>query len=258
MNDYKYNIYSPTLSYGSKPNFITNGDLSSKAGFSSVYSVKQEDAKAIEEAGTTAGFRGIVWSERLWIDVDSYEAADEVEAKLKEMELDYVAYDTGGRGAHFGILRPCSPSHVLPAQDKEWVKAHFEGKVDLGIYTHLHLFRLPGTVHASTGRTKELVTRQSGKGLIHGPWQPKHTNTYSRIDPASLGSSSIFINFDIMAKTIPARVGDRHGNLVRIAYALREANVPVEVARWWVYEVNKLFSEPKEESQVEAALRGIL
>lgn len=257
-----FHIYSPGLYYSAEPVFHSGIALDSKTGFASLYAVSGQDREAIEQAGTTKGFAGVVWGQRLWLDVDSYEAADKVETKLKEMKYDYVAYDTGGRGAHFGILRNSAPSHLLPAQDRAWAKKHFESEADTSIYTHLHLFRLPGTIHASTGKPKVLVTRQSGESLIYAkldniiPSSSGNLGTLSTLQSDS-NSRSVFDNFDIMAQTGPARNGNRHPTLVRLAYSLKGASVPVDKSFWWLCEANKMFPEPKDEKEIEKIVRDV-
>lgn len=260
MNGFIYRVYSPGLYYSAKPCFLDPDALGSKTGFASLYAVSDETRKAIEQVGTTKEFAGCVWSERLWLDVDSYEAAEKVENRLKEMGYDYIAYDTGGRGAHFGIARDTAPSHVLPAQDKAWVKKHFpEPEVDKSLYTHLHLFRIPGTLHGTTGKPKVLVSRQSGKVLVHEPYKPSENRsiaTFSNVGAPS-GTGSIFDNFSIMSQTGPARNGNRHPTLVRLAYALKAGSIPIDKAYWWLSETNKMFEEPKGEQEIEKIIKDI-
>lgn len=254
-----YHVYSPGLYYPPTPVFAFNRDLDNKQGFASLYGVSQQDAECIIEAGSTKGFAGCVWSERLWIDCDSYEVADKVESKLKGLGYDYVAYDTGGRGVHFGVLRDSAPSHLLPIQDRAWVQSQFpESEVDKSIYTPLHLFRLPGTVHASTGKPKVLVVRQSGKSLVHVKYVAEARVAISfSFDDALSDSGSVFDNFNVMAQTGPARNGNRHPSLVRLAYSLKAASVPVDKAYWWLCETNKMFDDPKNEAEIEKIVKDI-
>ena len=253
----RLHAYSPQLHYGAVPKFFPASELTD-GGFASLYSVSPEDAKAIEQEGTVARYCGVVWSERLWLDADSDEAAASVKEKLDEMGLDYIAYHTGNRGGHFGILRPIEPSHLLPQRDKAWASAHFGGLVDLSLYTHLHLFRLPGTRHAKTGLPKELVLDVRGKALQ----LPKLEKNNDRVSLRSVrpvsGGYSVFDCSRVMGNSVPIGVGDRHAALVRLAYALRdEAQVPFDYALWWMLEVNKMFEEPKNEKEVEAVAQKV-
>lgn len=237
---YAYCIHSDAKYHTNPPVFVLRDEAG--VGFTSLYSVTKEDADAITSAGTTAGFKGVVWSERLWLDIDSYEQAEIVENRLKEMGLDYIAFDTGGRGAHFGVARDALPSHLLPAQDRDWAVRHFP-ECDSSIYTHLHLFRVDGTRHEKGGRNKGLVHRQRGKVLEHGQWERKEAAYGITVnsDYSSSAVSSVFKCFLVMSNSIPTKVGNRHPTYVRLVNALKnDAGVPLPVARWWLGEVNKM------------------
>lgn len=255
MNDiYKYSLYSDRKSFGTKPNFVSIDKLPSQ-GFSSLYEVTLDTAKAIVEAGTTKQFKGCVWSEWLKIDVDSYEAAGATESKLIEMNLSFLAFDSGGKGAHFYIMRDNKPSHLLPAMDKAWVKANFESS-DLSIYTHLHLFRLPATVHESTGRRKELVTEHHGNILTVASLA--QADSFVEIFSQSREKLSVFDSFRVMCELGPKENGERHSSLVRMTYALRDdAKVDKSTAIWWIREANKMYNQPKSEDDLHKILTSI-
>jgi hypothetical protein len=252
---YAYNIYSPTNSHTPRPHF-SNG-IPDGASFTSVYAVTEDTAHAIVEAGTTAGFAGVVWSERLWLDIDSYEKAEVVENRLIEMELDYVAYNTGGRGGHFGILRDNPPSHLLPAQDKSWAKKYFP-EADTSLYTHLHLFRLPGARHEKSGNYKRLVSEQRGKVLTLPPLERKGNGSDLVRTNNDGVARSVFRCFRVMSQSITTSPGDRHPTFVRLVNALKDdANVPPNIARWWLGEVNKLSSDPKGPEELDQVINSI-
>jgi hypothetical protein len=123
-HEFRYSLYTPGKLHSVAPTFLDSNRIDVE-GFTSIYSVDERTAEAIQQAGTTISFKGVVWSDTLWIDVDSYDQASEVEAKLKELGYAYVAYDTGGGVLTFGIHLSCAPSHVLPYQCKAWVAEHF-------------------------------------------------------------------------------------------------------------------------------------
>lgn len=261
---YQWHIYSLTRSFGSSPSFASSAELAELQGYSSLYGVSEETAQAIVKAGTTEGFKGIVYSERLWADFDSYEAAEWAESKLKEAGYGYVAYDSGGRGAHFGIRRDCDPGHTLPQRDKAWVRAFFErgGKcaADLSVYTHLHLFRLPGTIHESTSRVKELVSTHSGRSVKLPAWQELKGAQRVQVVTNSVdrsGNISIFHSLRILHASQEASAGERHPQLVRCAYALRDHGVDPQFALGWLQELNKSFPEPKDEREAEAIIQRV-
>jgi hypothetical protein len=259
LNDderYSFYLYSTTARYSVPPDFRHRSELPSK-GFASVYAVDEATAKAINSAGTTRKYAGVVWNQVLWLDIDSYTGAETVERRLREMELEYVAFDSGGRGAHFAITRHCSASHRLPEQDKKWVKNHFP-EADTSIYTHLHPFRLSGSIHERTGRRKEVVSRGEGKALV----LPKETEkvnetTVDRDFSSSLVEGSIFSNRRIMSFTKAYTEGDRHRGLNRLAYILKDCGYSKELCFWWLLETDKISECPKGELGVLEAMRSV-
>lgn len=257
MERYCYNLYSAGKYYNSVPNFMDGNYIFGKqVGFASLYQVTGQTANALIQEGTTRFFKGVVWSERLWLDFDSYEAAERAETKLKEMGYDFVGYDSGGRGAHFGVFRNTFPSHLLPHKDREWVRKHFQ-EADTSIYTHLHLFRLEGTVHERTGRRKELVCEYRGSALSLPPFK-EEVLSVSKTSGTQGQRSSIFDCFRVMANTVPCHNGERHSNLIRLLYALKESTkVAPNEAYFWVSEWNKMCEEPKSEEEIDKAFRSI-
>lgn len=256
---YEYHLYSPTADYGISPRFHHRDGLPNE-GFASLYAVSVATAKAIEQAGTAAGFKGVVWSERLWLDFDSYEAAEEAETTLIRMGVDYVAFDTGGRGGHFGILRDHAASHLLPSLERQWTKEHFP-KADLSIYTHLHPFRLPGTKHQRTGDRKRMVGKARGGTISLSPLKRENlqaSKSGGNVQEEGYRNRSIFDCFGLMACTVPVGNGERHDMMVKLIYRLKQqAKVDISIAKWWVDEWNKMLMEPKSEEEIDKAIRSI-
>lgn len=258
MEDYSYCLYSSGKHYGASPTFIRRDQLP-REGFTSLYWVTKETAEAIVAAGTTAGFKGCVWAERLWMDFDSYPAAERAEGRLRGMGYDFIAFDTGGRGAHFGILRSSHPSHLLPVRDKRWVTENFP-EADRSIYTHLHPFRLEGTAHEKTGDSKRLVCDVRGSTLELPPFEKEELS----IDTSSSGQrgvKSVFSCYRVMREVTAApsvKSGERHYALVRLIYALRDdAGVDAMSALYWVLEWNKFLREPKDEQETAKVVQSI-
>lgn len=254
MNNYKYGIYAPNKLHTPVPHFVDTYE--EKEGYGSLYLVDEASARAVTDAGTTAGFRGVVWSDVLWMDFDDKRAADQAATKLKEMGYGFVEYTTGGRGAHFGISRSCSPSHLLPARDKSWVQENFPA-ADTSIYTHLHLFRLPGTKHERTGLEKRLVSQQNGKVLVLPPLK-RLVVAASRGEMGTTSSQSVLDNFLVMRYSAPQSVGKRHEALVRLVNALKnDLGCSAAFSRAWVEEVNKRYTEQKTEEELDYLVRSL-
>lgn len=260
-NVFNYRLVSYTNSLGKPPSFCHNSlVLNEKFNFASVYGIREEDARAIQDSGTAAGFKGVVWSQRLWADFDSEEAGLRAQAYLKEEGYDHIVYTTGNRGCHLGIARDCRPSHTLPMQDKLWAKEHLPG-CDLSLYWHLHLLRLPGTVHESTGLPKRVLYKHTGRVLTLPPYTP----------PENMPESSIAQSLDQSGKTtrrgcifyiwaiasqLTYNGGSRHDQLVRLAKALQsDGKVSEAECRWVVEEVNRGFYEPKGPEELNSIVR---
>lgn len=255
MEPYLYHLYSVNATYGATPNFIVRTALPG-SGYTSLYSVTKDTAEAIKQAGTTTSFKGVVWSERLWIDVDSYEEADRVEEGLRELNVDFIAYDSGGRGAHFGILRITEPSHLLPQQDKAWVEKWFP-EADRSIYTHLHPFRLPGTIHEKTGRRKAVVCDVRGSAITLPPFKREAVQV-STPSSSEGRRKSIFNYIRVMREMKPSSNGERHYSLVRLVYALRDdVKASRAEATYWCEEWNRLLSDPKSPEELAKVIGSI-
>lgn len=253
MDNYIYRIGSPTNILGRPPNFYRSSELLSKqCAFASVYAVTVETAYAIETISQTAqGFKGVVWSQRLWVDFDNEEAGKAAQIKLKELGYDYVVYHTGGRGIHIGILRDTQPCHTLPQQDKAWVSTNLAG-ADLSLYWHLHLIRLPGTKHERTGIPKTLIVSQRGRSLQLPILSQEERSEMGRITE-QMKQGSIFTSFEVVSNLAPT--GDRK-QLVRLAAALKEhTEASLQEALWVIKEVNRGFNPPRDEKEVERIVR---
>lgn len=250
MDNYIYRIGSPTNIIGRPPNFYRSDELHSKqCRFASVYAVTHEAAQAIQETAKTAqGFKGIVWSSRLWVDFDTEEAGRVAEQKLKESGYDFVVYHTGNRGYHIGIARDAKPSHTLPQQDKAWVSANLPG-ADLSLYWHLHLIRLPGTIHEKTGKPKTLILRKDGRSLqLPTSQESINIRGIDGTQEHNGRAQSIFSSWEVMSKLQPTCRKD----LVELAAAIRSCtDASKEEASWLIKEANKLISPPRDEGEVE-------
>ncbi len=217
-------------------------------GFSSVYAIDESSAEALQRTQNYVGFKGVVWSDKLWIDADTEEAAIKIDAGLRESGLGFTRYTTGNRGAHFGINREAAPSQLLPEQDKAWVKARYP-EADLKLYGHLHMFRLPGTVHEKTGKPKEIVATVEGTTIIHGRPDKKRAvqSLGSLMNPST---ESVFVDNTIMNNSVPCTNGQRHYALLSVATKFSMRKEDPKIALWWLREINKMFTEPKSEEEL--------
>lgn len=255
---FNYRIGSTTNILGRPPVFYRSGELlQTGQSFGSIYAVRAEDAQFIQEAGSAAGFKGTVWSQRLWLDFDSNEPAEQAKTYLKEQGYDHVVYTTGGRGCHIGVLRSSPPSHLLPLQDKLWAATNTPG-CDLSLYWHLHLIRLPGAMHERTGFPKRLLYRIEGRELTLSPYEPTAPVQQAEKYLGSMERrQSIFQVWEVM-RQLGSRepTGGRQRGLVSLARALRTVQgLTVDEALWVMLETNKGYPEPKSDYEVERIAR---
>lgn len=256
MDNFIYRIGSVSSYLGRPPVLYRSNELT-KSGmhFASVYAVREEDARYIQEAGTAAHFKGIVWSQKLWVDLDTDESARAAQSKLKELGYAFSVYTTGNRGCHIGIARDARPSHILPIQDKQWVKANLPG-ADLSLYWHLHLIRLPGAIHEETGRPKQLVYEVDGKAVELQPYNPEEAEKPAT--ESSLGRKSIFNSYEVMSNLVEGSQKSRHQQLLTLAGNLKsDCKVSIDEALWVCKEVNNGFMEPKTEHEIERIVRWV-
>lgn len=253
MNEhFIYRLGSSTNRLGSPPSFYRSDKLiTGGCRYASVYAVREEDAEAINQAGTAGQFKGIVWSQRLWVDFDDEVAARAAQGRLKQMEVDHVVYTTGGRGCHVGILRDNPPSHTMPLQDKQWVKENLPG-ADLSLYWHLHLIRLPGTLHERTGQPKKLLYSHAGRHLTLPPYTERQE---TKLGVSTGPRTSLFTNGGI-AMNLTFNGGSRHAHMVKLAVAVARhpGSTPLD-ALWLMTEVNRSFPEPKTNEELERIVR---
>jgi len=206
------------------------------AGFCSVYGVSETDAKALLEAGTYAGFKGVVHPGKwLWIDIDEESEVELAKAKAKQLGVEHRVYTTGNRGCHISIRRDLSASQYAPDVDKAWVKEHFP-YADLRLYTHLHLLRQVGAIHEKTGNKKSLLYTSPGSTLFL-----EYSNQAKKERPWNESNiTSVFANRVILDLSIPHEAGSRRKYMLRLAAELARTNNPIEFSLVWMVNVNML------------------
>jgi hypothetical protein len=262
-NEYVYALWKPFVFSSAKPRFYRISELPGH-GFSSLYYVTKSQADLLSVEGTK-GFKGCVWSERLWLDFDDQLSGRKALEEIRKCGYDYLCYTSGRRGLHVGLLRNTEPSHTLPWLDKVWKRKHFPDADD-SIYAHLHLFRRPGDRHEETGKRKELLSSAS-TGIAIPSLEPEEiAESEQRLTaaqdafmagPNMENTRSIFDDLYIRQLTTPRSEGDRHPTLVKLAYALHRRGYDAGVASFWLSESNKLYPTPKPQSEIDKIVRDI-
>jgi len=189
-------------------------------GFATVYRYTEKDAETFNRLGSYKGFKGVVFSPSLKIDVDTSEAAEQVQDTLREHKLSFSRFTTGNRGKHFLIKREAKESHLLPLYDR-WLVSQLFPVSDMSIYHHVAMYRQPGCVHQKTGQPKKLELWRPGNSI------PDRFEEFSKArtseQPVKTGSNfqSIFGDKELALLCKPLRGTKRHNTLSRIALRLR-------------------------------------
>jgi len=261
-NEYVFALWKPFVYSMAKPHFYRINELPNY-GFSSLYYITQSQANQLESTGSK-GFKGSVWSERLWLDFDSQAAGQTALTEIRRNEWDFICYSSGRRGFHIGLLRKEQPSEFLPAYDKRWARKYFPD-CDTSIYSHLHLFRRPGDRHETTGRRKSMVSQAATGQPIPPLASEEIADTEQRLIQGLLevaletpdNNKSIFDDLYIRSLSTPRAEGDRHPTLVKLAFALQRRGYGAGIALFWLEEVNKLYTSPKGSSELDKIVRDI-
>jgi len=128
-----------------------------KYQFRSVYGYPQ---KVVDECLLLQSTRSIneynLYSDTLFIDIDgSYKEVEQVKIILDKLNASYSVWDTGNRGAHIHVnIVPMSGNNI-PYSQLLWMRDNFAGiEFDETIYKPTGQIRLPGAIHAKTGKVK--------------------------------------------------------------------------------------------------------
>lgn len=242
---FKFNVYDTS-------HIIFRASDIPGSGFSSLYRITAETAEALNASGIS-GYKGAVWSPGIWVDCDTEESALETRATLSRLGLAFEVWSTGNRGLHFYIERPHAPSHLLPQLDREWIKSQIKN-CDTSIYSHLHLFRNPGSRHQKTGKPKVRIEKVEGQPLLLADTvQDKREYT----NRASAAARSIFLDNYIMSLTVPVDEGKRHETLLHLALAMNRVGEPLDFIGRWLEHVNLLYTDKKPEGEIERILEFV-
>lgn len=202
--------------------------------FRSVYGYPPETAAQIKKQQNVAGLHGMpVQNTHLFIDVDEDENVEEVERVIAGLGAGFSKWTTGNRGAHFHIDTEAITHSHLPYSHAEFVRGlGIAGLVDMTIYRHHSIFRVPGAIHQDTGKPKECLYQVDGPVLsipiVIEP-EPEFAN-YEEATPEAVR---------IFKKNLVQRrgVGRRHLHLFILfesgMHAGQDIDSMLEYLYWW-------------------------
>ncbi len=133
-------------------------------GFRSVYAYGHALAQHILATGTTRGMQQqSVYSDELFVDFDHSQGEDFL-LHLYDEGIQHSVWTTGNRGVHVHVAIEPMEGVAVPDSQAAWVKGNVVG-ADPSFYIHGGQWRLPGTVHAKTGRLKTKHHELTGRRL---------------------------------------------------------------------------------------------
>jgi hypothetical protein len=199
-----------------------------------VYGFPPETAAIITANASVGGLKGeLVQTSMLFIDVDEDEHVKAVEKVVAGLGVAFSKWSTGNRGAHFHVDTESYTHRHLPFSQSEFIRSlGIDGFVDMSIYRHHSIFRIPGAVHQDTGKLKQCLYRVEGRVLsipmLVEP-EPEHTN-FEEGDPETMR---------IFNKNLLQRrgVGGRHTHLYILfesgMRAGQDIDSMLEYLYWW-------------------------
>lgn len=229
--------------------------LEKMRGFRSMYLFPKDAVDFMTKNESVGGIaRYPVYSDTLFVDFDSGDGSSETfESILSTQNYAYTLYNSGKKGVHFHV--PIVPMFHpdVPHSQKMWMSSLGLNSVDLSIYRHTGLFRLPGTIHKDTGRKKELVRQEQGNKLSI----PIVSRIVSDISVETYGGSDLA---RVLQKVLRSIVddpgpGNRHIRLVAIAKEFLEIGMSVECTEEFIRAVNQEWSNPKDEDEIADCIR---
>lgn len=137
------------------------------ANFRSVYAFPPETAAVIKRNESVGGlWNHSVRATHLFVDVDEDEHVETVERKIAALGVGFSRWTTGNRGAHFHIDTEAINHPHLPYSQAEFIRSlDLQELVDMSIYRHHSIFRVPGAIHQDTKQLKECLYYVDGPVL---------------------------------------------------------------------------------------------
>ena len=148
-------------------NMLPVDEVAKKHGFCSIYAFEEDAAKEIIAQGNSKGLgRFPVWADKIVLDLDNgEEGLQELTAWCQERELGYRVFSSGSKGFHLEVPH-------IPVLDKNLPYTHRLLAESTGVpcdptlYQSGRLYRLEGTIHEKTGKSKQLVEEVEGENLL--------------------------------------------------------------------------------------------
>jgi len=147
------------------PKLVPLSEVHNYRGFRSVFAWNEVLTEHVNATGSTRDMRGMpVYCDVVLVDFDNTDPHEFI-SYLDTARIGYEVYDSGNRSVHVHIPIEPIEGEWVPRAVKHFVRQHAPN-ADLSFYHQAGMYRLPGTYHKKTGRSKELVNSVCGDKLI--------------------------------------------------------------------------------------------
>jgi len=225
------------------------------SNFRSVYGYPPPAAEHITAQGNVRGLYDFaVQSSTLFIDVDEDDHLDEIEKIVAGLGVGYSVWRSGNRGLHFHIDMKSYTSKHLPYSQKKFIESlGLADKVDLTLYRHHSIFRVPGAVHQETGKVKTLIREVAGPVLeIQIVEEP--IPEYTTLETGDSVSVARFRR-NLLQKR---GVGQRHNHLYILFQSGIKAGHDADTVLEWMYWWNSHQSKSHTEDMIYKKWKGFI
>lgn len=227
--------------------FLPAAEVLAKTGFRSVYAFETQPT---ESKGLN---RFPVVSATLFLDFDDGLDGEVIQAMDKLEYIQYSLYTSGSKGCHIhASIEPMCGIDVPYSQRQFVIEAGYNS--DLSLYRHSSLIRLPGTIHAKTGKPKELIKENPGYQL-HIPMlktpEPKFSKVQAKQDDmlyAALTRSAGLVHKSPMT-------GERTKTMWSLSRNFHDSGISFDTALELAYSINATWSHPLDEAGVLRAVK---
>ena len=225
-----------------KGNMLPITEVMRQKGFRSVYLFSEEDAKSIIANGHSRNMgQYIPYANELFIDLDDHNYIDEALSNLDKLGWRYTCYLSGSKGAHCHIPHNISCGYGLPALHLSLAQ-QVHPKADTSLYRMGSLFRLPGTIHQKTGKSKQLL-RTGGESTLILPWTvegAKPVIEFKEYKGTDGSDSELALSLHALLKSLnnPPPQGKRTQNLWAVAKGLHQGGLGINTVKGLIDALN--------------------
>jgi len=244
----------PTKRFG---HIVKVEELPLYKGFRSLYFFDEQAVSYFKEIGRVKNLKKFpVYSSSLTIDIDNNEEGfKETLEKIKKVGYKFEAWSSGGKGYHIVLFHEELCDANLPYWHRNWVEKR-KIACDLCIYESGRIIRLPGTIHAKTGKPKILLEESDGS-LIEiekvEPVRQMNSSIGSQEDDA-LGLLGLQLRKYV---DVPITCGERNRRVYSLCRGFFDCGFSSDALSEFAHILNDSIEEPLEEEELSNIVNSI-